>query len=368
MAINKTAAGTWSVDFRDQHKHRIQRTFDTRKEAAGFEKLVLAEVSSGEYSAPSRKTVAEIADEWYKKKLNAEQSYRRSSLIGWEAHIRLYIKPSLGEIRCRDLTIEQVEKALAQWGKRVSPVMANKVLTTLAVILDLAKRYKHVRDNVARDAERLKLATEHEGEQVTPDKVFTALELRRVIEVTEPETAQRLMVMIPALTGLRIGEVLGLTWPCVDLKSGKIEVRYNLADTDKGQPQKLQPPKSKTSRRTIQSVPAELIRELKVWKLKCPVSEQQFVLAREDGQPYHRAIAGKVLNAAVKKAGVQKRLTPHSLRHTCASLALDASRPVAEVTALLGHSDSAITLRVYTHFCREENKALTAVSQAIFGS
>jgi integrase len=368
MAINPTKARTWVVDFYDQHKHRHQRTFPTRREAAEFEKITLAEVAKGEYAPPSRKTIGEIADEWYKKKLNAEQSYRRSSLIGWESHIRLYIKPSLGEIKCRDLTIEQVEKALSEWGKRVSPVMANKVLTTLVVILDLAKRYKHVRDNVARDAERLKLATEHDGEQVTPDMVFTGSELRRVIEATEPETAGRLMVMIPALTGLRIGETLGLTWPCVDLKAGKIDVRYNLADTDKGQPLKLQPPKSKSSKRTIQSVPAELIRELKVWKLKCPVSEQQFVLARQDGQPYHRAIAGKVLNEAMRRAGIQKRLTPHSLRHTCASLALDAGRPVAEVTALLGHSDSAITLRVYTHFCREENKALTAVSNAIFGS
>jgi integrase len=92
--------------------------------------------------------------------------------------------------------------------------------------------------------------------------------------------------MVPALTGLRIGEVLGLTWPVVDLKLGKLEVRLNLADSDKGQPLMLQAPKTKSSRRTV-SVPPELMRDLKVWKLKCPKSEQDLVFAREDGKPYH---------------------------------------------------------------------------------
>jgi len=95
---------------------------------------------------------------------------------------------------------------------------------------------------------------------------------------------------VPALTGLRIGEVLGLTWPNVDLKTAKLDVRLNLADSDKGKPLALQPPKTKSSWRTI-PLPAELIHELRIWKLKCPKSEQDFVFAREDGKPYHRNAA-----------------------------------------------------------------------------
>src|SRR5688572_14925266 len=79
------------------------------------------------------------------------------------------------------------------------------------------------------------------------------------------------MVMVPALTGLRIGEVLGLTWGAVDLKSSKLSVRTKLADSDKGQPSLLRPPKTKSSRRAV-SLPAKLVLELKVWKLKCPKS------------------------------------------------------------------------------------------------
>jgi Mg/Co/Ni transporter MgtE len=83
MAISKTVAGTWAVDFRDQHKRRILRTFDTHKQAADFEKDVLAQVAKREYVKPSDKTVREVADEWRKRKADAG-SYRRASLVDWK--------------------------------------------------------------------------------------------------------------------------------------------------------------------------------------------------------------------------------------------------------------------------------------------
>jgi integrase len=165
--------------------------------------------------------------------------------------------------------------------------MVNKVLTTLTAILALAKRHKKIKDNPVEEAERLKIATEDEGDaEVTPDKVYSKEEIRKLIHATTPGTIDRLFVMLPALTGLRIGEALGATWPAVDLKAGKFNVRLNLADNNKGEPLLLQPPKTKTSKRTI-ALPPELIHELKVWKLKCPKSELDLVFAREDGLAYH---------------------------------------------------------------------------------
>jgi Phage integrase family len=116
-------------------------------------------------------------------------------------------------------------------------------------------------------------------------------------------------------------------------------VRFNLADTDKGQPLALQPPKTKNSRRSG-SIPAELVRELKVWKLKCPKSEQDLVFAHEDGKLYQRNAVSDALDTAISAAELEKRLTPHGLRHTFASLLLADNVPVAEVSALLGHKDS----------------------------
>lgn len=210
MAIKKTKAGTFVMDFRDQHKRRIRKTFDTHKEARDYEKSVLAQVASRDYVKPSEKTVREAAEAWYNRKAgvvegdgkqsDARSNYRRSSLVDWSNHVKHYIEPSLGAVKCYDLDVEAVEAALQEWNKRVSAKMVNKVLTTLSSVLDLAKRYKWCKANVAKEAERLKIATEDEGDEVTPDMVYDHSEIRRLIEATEPGTVKRLMVMVPALT------------------------------------------------------------------------------------------------------------------------------------------------------------------------
>jgi integrase len=86
------------------------------------------------------------------------------------------------------------------------------VLTTLTAVLALAKRHKRIKDNPAKDAERLKIATENENDgEVTPDKVYSKQEIRKLIQATESGTIDRLFVMLPALTGCRVGEALGAT-------------------------------------------------------------------------------------------------------------------------------------------------------------
>jgi integrase len=359
VAVIKTAAGNWLVDFRDQHRHRIRKTFDTHKDAVEYQKEALAQVVKREYVRPSGKTVSDVAAEWYQKKLGAG-TYRRASLIDYRNHVDNYIKPNLGRWKVHDLDIEQIEKAAAEWGKRVSPKMVNKVLTTLTAILGLAKRYKWIKDNPAQDAERLKIATEDDGEAVTRDMVYTAAEVGKLIRATESGTVDRLMVMLPALTGVRIDEALGSSWQFLDIKAGVFYVRLNLA------------PKTMTSKRDI-PLPAELVRELKIWRLKCPKCEIRavdgttvnLVFAREDGLPYHRNAASDALDRAIAKAELAKRLTPHGLRHTFASLLLDRNTPVAEVSYLLGHKDSYTTQRIYNHFCKEESKATHDLAKAI---
>lgn len=364
MAINKTVAGTFAVDFRDQFKKRHQKTFDTYREAAGYEKAVLHAVEKGEYIRPSSETVKEIADKWHERKAQAG-TYKRASLEQWKNHVNRFIAVELGGLKVSQVDVEVIERAAAAWRERVSPVTVNKILTTLTAVLDLAKRYRLIKENPAREAERLKLATADEDSiEVTADEVYSKGELKKLIEATEPGSHDRLLVMVPALLGLRIGEVLALTWPAIDLKGGKLQVLLNLADSGKGEEPLFQSPKTKSSRRVL-SLPQELLHELRVWKLKCPVSERDLVFATEEGKPYHRKAASKILDRAIVKAELKKRLTPHGLRHTFASLLLADGIPAPEVGAYLGHKDCSVTLKVYAHFVREETRAVHDLAASI---
>jgi integrase len=370
MAINKTTAGTYAVDFRDQFGKRIQKTFAKHRDAVDYEKESSAQVARREYVRPTNETLKEIAEKWRQRKVDAKKpdgtpSYKRSSIEQWKNHVNRFIVAELGQLKVHGVDVEAIERAAAKWQERVSPKTANKILTTLTAVLDLAKRYKLIKENPAREAERLKLATaDEDSDEVTPDKVYNKGELKKLIEATEPGSRDRLFVMVPALLGLRIGEVLALTWPAIDLKAGKLRVILNLADSAKGEEPLFQAPKTKSSRRTL-SVPQELIHELKVWKLRCPHSERDLVFATEEGKPFHRKSASKILNRAIEKAELEKRLTPHGLRHSFASLLLADGRPAPEVAAYLGHKDCSVTLKVYAHFVREETQAVHNLAASI---
>jgi integrase len=360
MAIRKTKAGTFEVDFRDQYGKKRLKTFAKNREAVAYEKEVLAQVAKREYVAPSNKTLREVAEEWYRNK--AAQAYRRSTLRSWNNHIDHFIVRSLGDFRVHDLDVQSVEDTAAKWSLKTSPKTANKILTTLTAVIDMAERRELVKRNVAEKAERMKVATEEDNAiEVEPDQVYSEVELGKLIQATEGR--DRLFVMIMGLTGLRIGEVLALTWPAVDLKAGLLHVRLTLADSDKGAEPLFQPPKTKMSRRTIE-LPRELIRELKVWKLRCPTSERDLVFATEEGKPFHRKAVSKILDGAIEKAEV-KRLTPHGLRHTFASLLLAKRKPVPEVSRLLGHKDSYTTMKIYAHFTGEQSTATQELASSV---
>jgi integrase len=275
-------------------------------------------------------------------------------------------------MKVQDVGPEAIERAAAQWSERVSPKTCNKILTTLTAVFSLAKRYKLTKDNPAQEAERSKVRTEEEeGFEITPDQVYSRDEVGRLIQATEAGTVQRPFVMTLALIGLRIREALALSWEAVDLKAGTLRVDYTLADSPKGQEPMFQPPKTKSSRRIIQ-IPDELLHELKLWKLRCPKSERGLVFATEEGKPLHRKSASKMLDAAIEKANEGadekakiKRLTPHGLRHTFASLLLADRTAVTEVSHLLGHKDSYVTLKVYAHFVREETSAVHKLARSI---
>ena len=367
MAINKTAAGTYVVDFRDQSGKRLRKTFPTFKRASDYEKGALAQVSRGDFILPSKDTVKDLADRWHKRKA-AANTYAFATLGNWRTHIDKYIVPSLGDLPVQSVGIEAVETAAADWAQMTSVNTANKTLTTLTAIFKLAQRYGPIqgRANVAELAERLKVSNdENDDEEVRPEEVYSEEELQKLIGATTAGTLERVLVMTPALTGLRIGEVLGLTWPAIDLKSNKLHVRLSLVDTDKKNGgRKLGRPKSKRSRRAL-DLPQELARELKVWKLKCPRSEEDLVFATLEGRPLHRKGAMQIMDRAITAAEI-KRLTLHKLRHTFASLLLSRAVAIPKVSNLLGHRDSVITLKVYAHFVRDKKNDVQELATSIF--
>jgi integrase len=207
MAINKTLAGTYVVDFRDQSGKRLRKTFDRLEDARSYSKQSLGDVSKGDFVAPLKITIRDMAESWYKRKKDAG-IYRYGTLHNWRIHIDKHIVPALGQLRIQAAMVERIENAAAEWAKVASTKEANKILTTLTAIFKLAQRYGPIQGkaNAAELAERLKVSNEeNEDEEVLPDQVYSEEDLKRLIDATEQGSRERVLVMVPTLTGMRIG-------------------------------------------------------------------------------------------------------------------------------------------------------------------
>jgi integrase len=122
------------------------------------------------------------------------------------------------------------------------------------------------------------------------------------------------------------------------------------------------PPKTKAGRRTI-SMPALLVADLKRWKLQCPQAEEDLVFPTPEGKPVCRDWLLRVAFYPALSRARLRRVTFHTLRHSCASAMIAGGAPITEVQHRLGHANPAITLQVYSHFF-EHTEGTTADEMA----
>ena len=160
-------------------------------------------------------------------------------------------------------------------------------------------------------------------------------------------------------TGIRRGECCGLQWKDIDTKAGTITIQGNLCYT----PQKgiyLDTPKSGKVR-TIDVDPEiiELLQQLRLEQAGHAIST--YVFTQQDSpEPMHPQSPARYMQKFSKKYDVPG-LHPHKLCHTFASIAITNGADVASVSEKLGHSDKAVTLRMYTHADQESMKRASQI-------
>lgn len=165
-------------------------------------------------------------------------------------------------------------------------------------------------------------------------------------------------------TGLRRGELLGLEWADIDFNDNLLSVKRTSQYVPKlGIITKS--PKNKTSRRIIpiSSECKKLLLDYFSWWNHQGYKSSRLFLTAED-KPMHPDSLTDYVKKLISKYDLPK-FSPHSLRHTYASLMIKNGVDIATISKLLGHANSNITLKVYVHaFAEAEAKAakLTAVS------
>jgi integrase len=280
--------------------------------------------------------------------------------------------PRIGSVKLAKLTTGHVEAfrdgLIEGVGdhKALSRPMAHKVLRSLKSMLKVVG-CSHLADDVKVEIDKRKKRKLEVGRDIpTPEEVG-----RIVKAANQPK--MRALLMIAATTGLRASELRGLRWSDVDLKASELHVRQRADRWNK-----IGPPKSEASRRTIPLGP-EAILALKEWKLACPKSDLDLVFPTSTGAvEYHKNMLrslGPVMRAAHVLTSDKPKYALHAFRHFFASWCINpADRggrelPAKVVQTLLGHSSIMMTLDVYGHLFRDgsDRAELAASEKALFG-
>ena len=260
-------------------------------------------------------------------------------LVWWKEQLGNYsvaaITPDL-IAQCR----QTLANGFTSSGKQRSPATVNRYLAALSSILTYAVREcGWIQSNPCLRVTKFK-------ESPGRDRIASLEECIRIIEACKQSKSEHLLpiVLIAITTGMRQGEITGLTWDCVDLERGLI----NLKDTKNGRA------------RTVSLVgePLEILRERFVNRKIH--SSYVFPSKKRFGQISIR----KAWETALERAGIEG-LRFHDLRHTFATYAAEAGASNLELAAAMGHQTLQMLQR-YTHMnAKITHRLSTAVHERI---
>ncbi|TMV07532.1 site-specific integrase [Ruegeria sediminis] len=287
------------------------------------------------------KTVRNACNAWLKQ--CERNNLERATIRSYRGHVDHHIDKKIGDLLLEDLSRADVKDFLDELqDEGLSRAMTKKILGSLRSALSEALDREWIGHNVARDV-KLPRNRRDEEERTIPTKD----EIRTMVEKT-PER-HRPLIVTAIFTGMRISELRGLTWDCVDFERRLIHVqkradRFNT----------MGKPKSRTSKRSIPMAPI-VAKTLEDWRPVCPPGNLDLVFPNGKGRiENHSNIHNRVLvpllleNGIVDEAGNPK-FSFHALRHAAASLFIEQNWPPKKIQALLGHSSINMTMDVYGH-------------------
>lgn len=270
-----------------------------------------------------------------------------NSRSNYQGYLDKRIYPAIGDLKMPEITPAQITALLLSIqaeGKAHSTVV--KVYTILQGIFRMAYLGDMIDRNPMDKVERPK--PRKDEIKSTEPEAYTAEEVQKILTALEKEPLKwRALVHVLIDTGIRRGECCAIKWECVNFRTGAITIAWNLCYTPKKGVYLDTPKNGKTRTVYVGDDTLSLLRQLRAEQAKKAISA--FVFTREDSpEPMHPQSPTRYLQKFSERCGVPG-LHPHKLRHTFASVAITSGADVASVSEALGHSDKAVTLRMYTH-------------------
>lgn len=318
----------WAVVVTDGFENKKQKRryigyYETRTEA----KEALAKEQICPSSPKSNITFSELYNEWLQTPAFRDISKQtQDNYTAAYKHLEKLYKAKFIDLRAKNyqVILDTLDRSKSTKQK-------------IKILCGLLYKYAMQNDIINKNyAEYIKIKAETKTEK----SIFTSDEIKLLEEnVNLVKYVDTILILI--YTGLRIGEMLELKRSAIDLENKTITGGLK---TDAG-------------RDRIVPISDKILEYLKKWCNDC-ISPDDYIFVRDDGSHitpnyYRKNIFYDVLEKLgiiePTKPGEPKRLTPHSTRHTCATLLSDSGADVNSIKLILGHTDFNFTANTYVH-------------------
>lgn len=354
----------------NKRQQKTKGGFKTKKEAEIALAEIQTQVNQNTYVKESNVTLKEFSSKWldiYEKTQNVKISTVRvrSKEI---KNILSYFK----EIRLKDITGMMYQSFLLEMFSNYAENTLNGIHRTAKMIFSKAIEMKILKEDPTKYAKlpkHKKSVKELENESKIP-KYFEKEELEEFLRYAyeDPDEQVYAIFILFAYSGLRIGELCALKWRDIKLvpEEGLVKVYktyYNpLNNTTK---YTLLTPKTESSTRNviISDFVIKVLKKHKAYQnelqLRLPSwHKKDFVFTNKINYPGYPVLPKNIENkmrSIIKKHNL-KKITPHGLRHTHASLLAQAGVGLDEIMERLGHVDDSVTKLVYLHVTKDMKK------------
>jgi integrase len=342
--IFRKANGSWRAQVSIEGK-RLSYTAWSRAECLDWLRRTQTQIDDGLTFQSRNLTLGEYLDDWMAAK---ELTLRARSIDQYAKLIALYLKPMLGKVKLKDLSLQSIERLYGRLRDKdvgLSNIRyAHRVLH--AALEDAAKR-GIIGRNSAHGA-TLPKRTQREMSILNEQQVGAFL-------VAASTSRFGALFHLALATGMRFSELRGLSWSDVDWIKGTVTVRRQIQEVS-GKGSVAGAPKTRSGVRTIllgeaclnslrqqrQRLDGEKERAGNGWQ------EQGLIFPSKVGTPFVPLVVRRDFANALQAANLL-RIRFHDLRHTAASLMLSHGVSALVVSKILGHSNPSITLSIYAH-------------------
>lgn len=343
--IRQRKDGTWEARYtlgRDPGTGKqIQKSVygKTQKEVRKKLTEITHSLDMGIYTEPDKITLSKWLEIWLSEYVS--NNVKPFTYKSYETQCRVHIIPNLGRIKLQSLNVPSVQafyNSLLKQG--LSPKTIKNVHGVLHKALDKALKIGYINFNPANLCELPRV----EKKEIKPLSNENIKVFLRALEAEEFKN----LYLVALFTGMRQGEILGLTWDCVDFKNGTITINKQLQREKKPKGKYILSPTKSSNTRII--TPAAFVMDIlkELHSKEIQYNEMNLVFVNERGEHLAIHTVYKHFKKIMAEIGTPETRF-HDLRHTYAVTALQEGDNIKTVQQTLGHATASFTLDVYGH-------------------